>query len=470
MSNTVIRWIEVTHCRGRLTTVIIDPGEGPDPAERRRDQHPSGLGGSAAGRHDVATLRIAEASLAGRVRGIRSVTPFLGPAFVAAIAYVDPGNFATNIAAGSQFGYQLLWVVLAANLIAILIQTMTSRLGIATGRTLPQLARARYPRWLNFLLWVQAEVVAMATDIAELIGAALALHLLFGIPLLPAGLIAAGLSFVILGLQRTGFRRLELMIGGMLLVVLACFVYLTIKAQPDPVQAALGFVTPRLDGQASLLLAVGIMGATVMPHVVYLHSSLTSGRIAPRSAADRRLLVRHNRRDVVIALSIAGVVNASMLAMAAAAFHEQGLSVESIEEAYASLGATLGGGAAIAFGVALLAAGVAATIVGTMSGQVVMQGFMGWRIPIVARRLVTMLPGLAVLAVGIDTTTALVISQVVLSFGIPFALIPLILLGRDRQLMGDLTNPRYLTIAASIVAAGVIALNAALLILQIGGG
>lgn len=426
------------------------------------------LGGHASGPGDVRTLDAVADSLGGGRRGLRATLPFFGPAFVAAIAYVDPGNFATNVAGGSQFGYLLLWVVLVANLVAILIQTMSSRLGIATGLTLPEAARERYPRTTNFLLWVQAEIVAMATDIAELIGAALALYLLFNVPLLPAGMIAAAFSFLILGLQRLGFRRLEAVIGGLLFLVVAGFAYLVFLARPDATKVATGLVSPAFEGRESLLLAVGILGATVMPHVVYLHSSLTSGRVRPRNAEERRVLLRHNRRDVVVALLVAGVVNASMLAVAAATFSGDGPTVDTIEGAYAGFGEQLGAGADIAFGLALLASGIAATIVGTMSGQVVMQGFMGWRIPIVLRRLVTMLPGLVVLGVGIDPTSALVVSQVVLSFGIPFALVPLILVGRDRKVMGDLVNPKILTVVASMIAAGIISLNAVLLALQFG--
>ena len=387
----------------------------------------------------------------------------LGPAFVAAIAYVDPGNFATNIAGGSEFGYLLLWVVLTANLMAMLIQYLSAKLGIATGKNLPELCRERFPRAASFLLWVQAEIVAMATDLAEFVGAAIALNLLFGVPLFPAGLITAVVSFGILSLQQRGYRRFELVIGGMLAVILLGFLYETLRIGGDAGDFAGGFV-PAFEGTDSVLLATGILGATVMPHVIYLHSELTRVRMRGRDADHQRRLLRVQRFDVTLAMGIAGIVNMSMLAAAAGLFYAAGMTdVDTIEKAHEGFGDMVGPGAAVAFGLALLASGFASASVGTYAGQVVMQGFIGRTIPLFARRLVTMIPALIVLAVGTNPGEALVLSQVVLSFGIPFALVPLIILSRNRAVMGAMVNRGLTTVLASVVAGLIIALNGFLL-------
>jgi len=382
---------------------------------------------------------------------------------VAAIAYVDPGNFATNIAGGSKFGYLLLWVVLMANFMAMLIQYLSAKLGIATGKNLPELCRERFPRATSVSLWVQAEIIAMATDLAEFVGAAIALNLLFGVPLFPAGLITAVVSFAILGLQTRGYRRFELVIGGMLGVILLGFLYETLRIGGDAAGFAGGFV-PAFDGSESVLLATGILGATVMPHVIYLHSALTQTRVKGRDEDHRRRLLRFQRVDVMLAMGVAGVVNMSMLAAAAGLFHANGVTgVDTIEGAHAGFGDMLGPSAALAFALALLASGFASASVGTYAGQVVMQGFIGRTIPLAARRLVTMAPALIVLAVGTNPTAALVTSQVVLSFGIPFALVPLIMLSRDHGIMGTMVNRRLTTVGASVVAGMIIALNGFLL-------
>jgi manganese transport protein len=397
-----------------------------------------------------------------RSRGpLRYGLGLLGPAFVAAVAYVDPGNFATNVAGGSKYGYLLLWVVLAANLMAMLIQYLSAMVGIATGKNLPELCREHFPRRASIGLWIQAELIAMATDLAEFVGAAIALNLLFGVPLFVAGLITAVVAFAILGLQTRGYRRFETTIAGLLAVILLGFIYEVAHAGPDASGALAGFV-PSFDGTESVLLATGILGATVMPHVIYLHSALTQGRIKPRDDAERRELLRFERLDVGLAMSLAGIVNISMLVVAAALFH--GVSdIDSIEGAYHGFDAQLGGGAALAFGLALLASGLSSSSVGTYAGQVVMQGFIRRSVPLAARRLITMLPALVVLAVGVNATDALVISQVVLSFGIPFALVPLVLLTRRADVMGTLRNARATTIAASVVALLIIGLNLFLL-------
>jgi manganese transport protein len=404
-----------------------------------------------------------------RARGrIRGFLPFLGPAFVACIAYVDPGNFATNISGGAQYGYTLLWVILAANLMAMLIQNLTAKVGIATGRNLAELCREHFPRGVSFGLWVQAEIIAMATDLAEFIGAAIALNLLFGVPLFASGLITAVVAFGILGLQRHGHRRFETAIIGFLAIILLGFLYDTLKIGFDSGDAAKGFL-PGFAGTDSVLLATGILGATVMPHVIYLHSALTQKRIPLRDDADRRRMLRYNRVDVTIAMGIAGLVNMSMLVIAASLFHSKGMDVESIEQAHAGFKALVGGGAALAFALALLASGLASSGVGTYAGQVVMQGFIARSIPIVVRRLITMSPALIVLAAGIDPSRALVISQVVLSFGIPFALIPLVLLTRRRDIMGPLVNRPVTTAVAAVVAGLITALNLFLVVKTIAG-
>ncbi len=379
---------------------------------------------------EAAVSRAARRSLDGHSRGLARLWPFLGPAFIAAVAYIDPGNFATNISAGAQFGYLLLWVVVAANLIAMLIQTQSAKLGIATGRNLAELCRERFSKRTSRGLWVQAELVAMSTDVAEVVGAALGLNLLFGIPLFPAALIAGAGAFAILALQQLGFRRLEAGIAALAGVVLVCFGFEIFWAEPDAGDVAAHLFVPGFSNTESILLTTGIIGATVMPHVVYLHSALTQRRIVGRNADERRRILRFEKVDVVIAMVIAGVVNLSMMVMAAALFNVGGLTgIDSIEGAFEGLRETVSNEAATIFGIALLASGFASSSVGTMAGQVVMQGFIQRRIPVFLRRAITLAPALIIIALGVAPTDALVISQVVLSFGIPFALDPA---ARDR--------------------------------------
>ncbi|HKO75040.1 MAG TPA: Nramp family divalent metal transporter [Gaiellaceae bacterium] len=410
---------------------------------------------------EAATLRAAQASLSGQSKGLRGLWPFLGPAFIAAVAYIDPGNFATNIAGGAKYGYLLLWVVLAANLMAMLVQTLSAKLGIATGRNLPETCRDNFSRPVSIGLWIQAEAIAMATDLAEVLGAALGLHLLFGMPLFPAGLLAGAGAFGILALQRYGFRRLEAVIAGMVGVIVVAFAFEVVLARPDPGEIATHLFVPRFDGSESVLIAAGILGATVMPHVVYLHSALTQNRIVGRDEAEKRRIQRFERIDVIIAMTIAGFVNMSMLAIAAAVFF--GLGIESIEDAYSSFDNELGTGAAVLFGIALLASGFSSSSIGTMSGQVVMQGFIKRQIPLFLRRAITLAPALIILAIGVDPSRSLVISQVVLSFGIPFALVPLVIFTSRRDLMGSLVNTRATNAAAWAIAAVIICLNVFLL-------
>jgi manganese transport protein len=371
---------------------------------------------------------------------VRATLAMLGPAFVAAIAYVDPGNFATNVQGGARFGYLLLWVVLGANLMAMLIQYLSAKLGVATDRNLPEQVREHSPRWVTWSMWVQAEVMAMSTDVAEFLGAAIGLNLLFGVPLLPAGVITGVIAFAILELQRHGYRRFELAIAALLGIIFAGFIYETLKIGPSA-HATLNGLIPRLEGTSSLYLAVGIIGATVMPHAIYLHSALTKGRVPVRNDRERSRVLRFERADVIIALALAGLVNMAMLAVAAALFHTPSLEgLTTIEQAHAGFGRLVGGGAALAFAVALLASGASSSSVGTYAGQVVMAGFVNLRIPLVARRALTMLPALVILAVGMNPTDALVLSQVVLSFGIPFAILPLVLLTGRRDVMGVHVN------------------------------
>jgi manganese transport protein len=377
-----------------------------------------------------------------RARGrARAVAGLLGPAFVASVAYVDPGNFATNFAGGAEHGYELVWVIMMANLMAILVQYLTSKAGLATGRSLPELCRERFGRRANVLLWLQAEAVAMATDLAEFVGAAVGINLIFGVPLLAAGLITAVVAFVILGLEQRGYRRFELAIIALLAMVGSGFVYLFFTAGAQHYgQLAAGLV-PRLGGTDTLALTVGIIGATVMPHVVYLHSALQTNRVKAAGPGERRTLLAYNKWDCIIGLGLAGLVNLAMLCIAAALFHKPGLTgISDLGPVHAHLATLAGGGAALAFGVALMASGLSSSSVGTYAGQVVMAGFMNWRIPLLARRALTMAPSLIILALAVNTSQALVYSQIILSFGIPFALIPLLLITRDRRVMTDMTN------------------------------
>jgi manganese transport protein len=417
--------------------------------------------------------RVERARLRGEhvLRGGRfRILPFLGPAFIAAVAYIDPGNFATNIAGGSQFGYTLVWVVVASSLMAMLVQGLSAKLGVATGRNLAEVCRDELPRRVTIGLWLQAEVIAMATDLAEFLGAAIGLHLLLGWPLLPSAVAAAFASFLILGMQRFGFRALEATIVSIVLVIGVCYVIELFYAQPDLGLAAKHAVVPGFAGSSeALLLSVGIIGATVMPHVIWLHSALLQDRIRPTDDRESRRLMRFTWIDVLIAMGIAGLINVSMLVMAASTFYKSGLHhVESLEVAHKTLVPLLGGAASGIFALALLASGLSSSAVGTLSGQVVMQGFIRRRIPLMVRRVVTMLPAFVVIALGLNPSRTLVLSQVILSFGIPFALVPLLIFTRRRSVMGTLVNRSATTAAAGLVAAVIIGLNVYLLLQTFG--
>lgn len=389
--------------------------------------------------------------------------PLLGPAFVTAVAYVDPGNFATNISAGSTYGYLLVWVVIVSNVMAMLIQYLSAKTGIATGMSLPALCRERLPRPVVRGLWVQAEVVAIATDLAEVVGGAIALKLLFDLPLVVGGLITACVAFALLGLKSRGHRPFEAAITGMLGVILVGFIYDIVRSGLEPLAIAQGTM-PRFEGPDSVMLAAGMLGATVMPHAIYLHSSLTSDRYVTTTEAHRHSLLRSQRTDVLLAMSIAGVMNLALVVIAASVLAD-GPAVTTIEGAHAGLSATLGPGTALLFALGLLASGFAASSVGTLSGQIVMEGFLRRRIPLVARRLITLAPAVLILAIGVDPTRALVTSQVVLSFGIPFALVPLVAFTRRADIMGSLVNKRATTAAAWAAALVIIALNLTLIVL-----
>ena len=412
----------------------------------------------------VDTAIAAQQALSGQRRGLRAVTPFLGPAFIACVAYVDPGNFATNVAGGAQFGYTLGWVVLTANLMAMLVQTLSAKLGIATGLSLPEVCRERLPKPLVFFLWLQAEAVAMATDLAEFTGAALGLHLVFGLSIWMSALLAALATFAVLAMEVGGFRRIEAAIAALVGIVVVAFCLEILMSRPPAAAVATGVFVPQLPGGAALL-AVSIVGATVMPHVIYLHSALVRGRITSDQDADKRRIFRFQIIDVVCAMGLAGLINLAMLAMAAAVFFTRGDSAagEDLGQVVSGLNNFVGAHAGTVFGVALLVSGVASSCVGTMSGQVVMEGFLRRRIPVFTRRAITMLPALVVLALGFSPTKALVLSQVFLSFGIPFALVPLVVFTSKRSVMGALTNRRLTTVAAIAVTTVIVSLNVYLL-------
>jgi manganese transport protein len=414
---------------------------------------------------EARVIAAAELALSGERRGVRAVLPFLGPAFIASVAYIDPGNFATNMAGGSQFGYSLLWVVLAANLMAMLVQSMSAKLGIATGRSLPEVCRDRLPFRVVVLLWLQAEAIAMATDLAEFVGAALGLHLVFGLSLWASAMLTGLAAFIILGMQVSGFRRLEAALTGMVAMVVLAFGLEVLKSGPSATGVAHGLFVPRFAGNGSALLAVSIIGATVMPHVIYLHSSLTQKRIVGANPGARRKIFHFEIVDITIAMGTAGVINLAMLATAAAVFHARGLTGagSDLNQVFRGLNGYLGAHSGLVFGLALLASGVASSCVGTMSGQVVMQGFLHRQIPIFARRAITMIPALVLIGIGFDPTRALVLSQVFLSFGIPFALVPLLVFTGREDLMGTLVNRRPMILVAGLVTVVIVVLNVYLL-------
>ncbi|QZA33196.1 Nramp family divalent metal transporter [Hydrogenibacillus sp. N12] len=405
----------------------------------------------------------AERALAERWPGLRGILPFLGPAFIASVAYIDPGNYATNIAAGSTYGYRLLWVVLAANLMAILVQALSAKLGIATGRDLPELIRDRYGAAAGWFMWVQGELVVIFTDLAEFLGGAIGIHLLTGRSMVESAVFATILSFLLLELQRRGVRPLEAAITGLVMVVTFSFVVEMFLSGAEPAPLMRGLLVPTFPDAEAVFLAAGILGATVMPHAIYLHSALTKRRVTARTPEEKKRLYRLELLDLWIAMGIAGVINMSMVIVAAALFHGRGMVVEEIDDAARLLGQFLGPAATLLFAVGLLASGLSSSSVGILAGDVIMQGFIRFRIPIYARRIVSTIPPLAIILSGMSPTTALLVSQVVLSFGIGLALVPLVLLTRDRRVMGELANRPLTNLLAYAVTAVVLALNGYLL-------
>ncbi len=414
------------------------------------------------------TSRSIREVLEGRRTGVRAFLPFVGPAVIASIAYMDPGNFATNIQAGARYGYALLWVVLGANLIAMLFQALSAKLGIVTGMSLAELCREKYPRPLVWVMWAISEVAAMATDLAEFLGGAIGLSLLFDLPLVVGMAITAVVTYAILLLERGGFRMMEIVVGILALTIGLCYLAEILIAPVDWLGAAGGLVTPSMPDQGALLIAVGIIGATVMPHALFLHSGLTQARVEIRNEGERRTLLRYSNREVVIALAFAGLINMAMVVMAAAAFHLGHSEVAEIETAYHTLTPLLGSAAAIIFLISLLTSGVSSSVVGTMAGQMIMQGFLHFQIPIWLRRLVTMIPAFVVVGLGANATSALVISQVILSFALPVPMIALVHFTSRRDVMGEFATGPLTMVAAAVAAALVLGLNFVLLFATFG--
>jgi manganese transport protein len=414
------------------------------------------------------TAATAQSLLAGQRRGFLSYLAFAGPAVIASIAYMDPGNFATNIQAGAKYGYTLLWVVLLANLVAMLFQALSAKLGIVTGRNLAEMCREQFPTPVVWAMWAVSEVAAMATDLAEFLGGAVGLSLLFHMPLFGGMVVTAIVTYGLLTFERFGFRPAELIIGSLVSLIALCYVVEMFIAPVDFDAAAVHTVMPQLPDAAALLLAVGIIGATVMPHAVYLHSGLTQARMPVRNDVERRKLLRFSNREVIIALVVAGLVNMAMVMMASAAFHAGHPEVSEIETAYHTLTPLLGVGAAGIFLLSLIASGVSSSAVGTMAGQMIMQGFVGVRIPIWVRRLVTMTPAFVVVALGADATHALVVSQVVLSIALPLPMISLLIFTRRPDIMGQFANTRLTQFAALIGTAAVLLLNTFLILQTFG--
>ncbi|CAE6899574.1 Nramp family divalent metal transporter [Paraburkholderia domus] len=406
--------------------------------------------------------------LSGKRGGLRSALLFAGPAVIASIAYMDPGNIATNIQAGSRFGYTLLWVVLLANLIAMLFQALSAKLGIVTGRNLAEVCREQLPRNAVYVMWGVSEVAAMATDLAEFLGGAIGLALLFKMPLMAGMAVTAVVTYGILVVEKGGFRPIEIIIGALVAVIALCYLIEMFIAPVSWGQAGLHAILPSIPNGEALTLSVGIVGATVMPHAIYLHSGLTQGRAPARDASEHRALLRFSNLEVIVALSIAGLVNMAMVMMASAAFHAGHSDVAEIETAYHILTPLLGAGAAAVFLISLISSGISSSVVGTMAGQMIMQGFVGFRIPIWVRRLVTMVPAFVVVGFGVNATQALVLSQVVLSFALPIPMVALVLFTRRKDIMGEFANSRLVDVAAIAGTVIILVLNLVLLLQTFG--
>jgi manganese transport protein len=414
------------------------------------------------------TVAAARALMRGQRPGITGYLAFGGPAVIASIAYMDPGNFATNIQAGARYGYALLWVVLVANMIAMLFQALSAKLGIVTGRNLAEMCHDRFSKPVVYAMWVVSEIAAMATDLAEFLGGALGLALLFNMPLLAGMIVTAIVTYGILMIETKGFRPVELIIGSFVAIIALCYLIEMFIAPVDWRAAALGTVTPQLADAGALLLAVGIIGATVMPHAVYLHSGLTQGRIPTTNDDEKRAVVRISNWEVLLALAAAGLVNMAMVMMASSAFHAGHPDVSEIQTAYHTLTPLLGIGAAGVFLLSLIASGISSSVVGTMAGQMIMQGFVGFRIPIWLRRVITMVPAFVVVALGVNATMALVVSQVILSIALPLPMIALLMFTRRADIMGAFANSRLTNVIAVFATTIVLALNTFLILYTFG--
>ena len=416
------------------------------------------------------TTQAMSAALAGRDWSLRSALLFAGPAVVASIAYLDPGNFAANIEAGSRYGYSLLWVVVIANVIAMLFQALSAKLGIVTGRNLAEMSREHFSKPVVYAMWAISEIAAMATDLAEFLGGAIGISLLFHLPLMAGMAITGIVTYAILGAEKRGFRPLELIIGALVAAVALAYVVELSIVDVAWSDAARGTLMPTLSGDGALGVAVAMLGATIMPHAIYLHSGLTQRRAPARNDGERGKLLRFSNREVVVALSIAGLVNMAMIVMASAAFHNGHADIAEIETAYRSLAPLFGAGAAAVFLIALIASGISSSVVGTMAGQMVMQGFVGFRIPVGMRRLATMAPAFVVVALGVNATDALVYSQMALSFALPVPMIALVVFTSRRDIMGRFVNSRLVSAAAIVATAAIVALNTGLVLQTLQSG
>lgn len=405
----------------------------------------------------------------GVLSGFKTLLKFLGPAFIVSVAYIDPGNFATNISGGSKFNYNLVWVILWSNLMAIFLQSLSAKLGIATGKNLPKVCGQVFSRRTNWCFWVIAELAAMATNLAEFLGGTLGIYLLFNIPMIYAGLITAGLTFFIVYVSKYGQRAVEIIIALLVGVISVSYAIEVFLAKPDLAQAGLHTLIPSLPNGEAVLIAVGMLGATVMPHVIYLHSQLVQHRNNDKTDEQKKKHYKMEKIDIIIAMNIAFIVNAAMVVVSAAVFFKNGIAVETIEQAQRSLSPLLGAASSGAFGLALIASGLSSAAVGTMAGQTIMQGFVGLKISDNVTRVVTILPGIIIILLGINPIQALVFSQVTLSFVLPFAIIPMLLITRRKDLMGCLVNKRATNILGWLITGVIIAANLILILLTLSG-
>lgn len=398
-----------------------------------------------------------------KMSNIRQLLGFLGPAFVVSVAYIDPGNFATNISGGSKFNYTLIWVILWSNLMAIFLQTMSAKLGIATGHNLPEMCARVFSKPANWVFWIIAEIGAMATDLAEFLGGTLGLYLLFRIPMIYAGLLTGLLTYLICYMEKYGQKAIEVIISVLVAVISIAYTIELFLAKPDWVQVGIHTLVPMLPDGEAVLIAVGMLGATVMPHVIYLHSHLVQYRSVDSSDAGKRKHLKMEKIDIAIAMNVAFIINAAMVIVSAAVFYKNGMVVDTMEQAHKSLEPLLGSLSSGAFGIALLASGLSSSAVGTLAGQTIMKGFVNISIPVNLRRLITMMPALIIIALGINPMKALVLSQVALSFILPFPVIQMLIIAKRKDLMGSLANKGFVRLLGALIAGVIIVLNIVLL-------